>query len=542
MTDIPTRPAERFAIARLGWWPIALGAILAIAAVLRLHDLATRGTWDADQGHDMLVVTRFVQDGIAPLLGPPTSIGDFHHGALYYYLLSPAALIGGGDPIVVVSEIALLGIVAVGLVASLARAAAGPVAGVVAALVMATSSTAVDESTFLWNPNLVAFGSALAVSAAWRAWTTRNARWWLLAAVGQAITQQCHILGWALMPPLAVWLIADARRREGLDRPRVLAVGLASLLLIAATYAPLLASELQTNFHEMRAAVAFIAGGGQGSNADPLVRLVFVTLRILAWPLTGLLTAALAPGVVAGIGVAALLAWRARAATEPERPLVRWIAATVLWSCVVLGVGVSSLASVTPLPVDHYHAFLDPLVDIGLALGVAGLWHAATARPVVASTARLARLTPGTLGATAIVLALVGWNLATQPPTVARDGGYPAAEAAVARAERDLGGEPGLLVSLPDFKTAEAYAYPAKRLGVPLALALADTTGLDRLTVLCDDLFVTGCGGSAEDAVAASYATDAWGFGAASSLVERFRPAAGRTISIYTLGPAPGRP
>ena len=28
-----------------------------------------------------------VRDGVVPLLGPPTSIGDVHHGALYYYLL-----------------------------------------------------------------------------------------------------------------------------------------------------------------------------------------------------------------------------------------------------------------------------------------------------------------------------------------------------------------------------------------------------------------------------------------------------------------------
>ena len=45
------------------------------------------GTWDADQGHDMLVLRAFVRDGVVPLLGPPTSIGDFHHGAA---LLPPA--------------------------------------------------------------------------------------------------------------------------------------------------------------------------------------------------------------------------------------------------------------------------------------------------------------------------------------------------------------------------------------------------------------------------------------------------------------------
>ncbi len=38
--------------------------------------LATAGTWDADQGHDMLVLRALVRDGVVPLLGPPTSIGD----------------------------------------------------------------------------------------------------------------------------------------------------------------------------------------------------------------------------------------------------------------------------------------------------------------------------------------------------------------------------------------------------------------------------------------------------------------------------------
>ena len=57
-----------------------------------------------------------------PLLGPPTSIGDVHHGAWYYYLLSPAAAVTGGDsPLAVVALIALAGIAAVGVVWWLAR-------------------------------------------------------------------------------------------------------------------------------------------------------------------------------------------------------------------------------------------------------------------------------------------------------------------------------------------------------------------------------------------------------------------------------------
>ena len=59
---------------------------------------------------------RSCSDGVVPLLGPPTSIGDFHHGALYYFLLAPAALLTGGDsPLAVTFAIALAGIAAVGV-------------------------------------------------------------------------------------------------------------------------------------------------------------------------------------------------------------------------------------------------------------------------------------------------------------------------------------------------------------------------------------------------------------------------------------------
>ena len=88
-----------------------LGGLLVIAALLRLPGLAGRGTWDADQGNDMATLQAFVTHGVVPLLGPPTSIGNVHHGALYYYLLAPAAIPAGGtDPTAVVLLIALAGI------------------------------------------------------------------------------------------------------------------------------------------------------------------------------------------------------------------------------------------------------------------------------------------------------------------------------------------------------------------------------------------------------------------------------------------------
>jgi 4-amino-4-deoxy-L-arabinose transferase-like glycosyltransferase len=512
-------------------WPAAFVSILALAAVLRFHDLPTRGTWDADQGHDMLVLHAFVVDGVAPLLGPPTSIGDFHHGALYYYLLAPAALLGGGDPAVVVGEIALLGIAAVGLVAALARQVAGIAAGIAAGVLMAVSASAVDESTFLWNPNLVAFSSALAVWAAWRAWSTGRARWWLAAAAGQAITMQCHVLGWTLLAPLAVWLLLDLRRRTGSERRRVIAAGIGGLLLIALTYLPLVASELQTGYHETRSAIAFLAGGGQATAPDPLLRVVFVSLRIIAWPLTGLLTDALAPGVLAAIAAVALLVWRVRVALPPERDLVRWIAATIAWSWLVLGLGVSSLASVTPLPVDHYHAFLDPLVVLAVAFGAAGLWRLATgSRTAMGAWQRSALGLSGPVAAVALIAGLFAWNVAHQPPPIARDGGYPAALAAAQRVAGTVGSRHGLILSVPAFKAPDAYLFPLSRTGAAIEGRVLDPMGLQALVVVCDDLFVDDCGGPAEDAAAGgSFGAD----GPSLRLADRFSPAPGRTLSIY---------
>ncbi len=512
-------------------WPAGFLMIVALAAGLRFHDLATRGTWDADQGHDMLVLRAFVADGVPPLLGPPTSIGDFHHGALYYYLLAPAALVGGGDPTVVVGEIALLGVVAVGLVAVLARQVAGVAAGLAAGLIMAVSASAVDESTFLWNPNLVAFSSALAVSAAWRAWSSGRAGWWLVAAAGQAITMQCHVLGWTLLLPLAAWLLVDARRRVGPERQRVIATGIGGLLLIAASYLPLVASELQTGYHEARSAMAFLAGGGQATAPEPILRVVFVSLRIVAWPLTGLLTDALAAGVVAAVAAVVLLVWRARVAPPAERALDRWIAATICWSWLVLGLGVSSLASVTPLPVDHYHAFLDPLVILAVGFGAAGLWQLAGRSWATSGGSRGPGLgLAGPAAAVTLVGSLVAWNAMHQPPSVARDGGYPAALAAAQRIADTAGSRHGLIVSLPEFKAPDAYLYPLTRIGAAIEGRVPDPLGLQALVVVCDDLFVDDCGGPAEDAAAdGSFRTDGLFF----RLADRFSAAPGRTISVY---------
>jgi hypothetical protein len=130
------------------------------------------------------------------------------------------------------------------------------------------------------------------------------------------------------------------------------------------------------------------------------------------------------------------------------------------------------------------------------------------------------------------VTALIGFNIANQPPAMHRDGGFPAAEVAGARILQAAGNGDLTLRSLPDFKSTEAYGYPLVRAGAVVRVdagsgPVQPTDG--PLVVICDALFAASigapCGGPAEDVIAPP---DRFG-----PPVDRFLAAPGRTISIY---------
>jgi 4-amino-4-deoxy-L-arabinose transferase-like glycosyltransferase len=540
---------------------LVLLGLLVLAALLRVPELAARGTWESDQGHDMLVLRSLVRDGVVPLLGPPTSIGDVHHGAWYYYLLSPAAFLTGGDsPLAVVSLIAAAGIAAVGVVWWLARSIGGPVAGLVAGLVMAISIAAVDESTFIWNPNLIALSSATALAGAWRAWSRGDRRWWIVAAIGTAVTMQCHVLGIAMLPVIGAVFLLDARRRD-LGREAV-----AWVVVFVIAYAPLLVHELTTDFSETRAAIDYVSGGRESSPTALPVRFGIVGLRVVSWPLVGLITDGFVPGVIATAAVVGIVAWRWRRVSEA--PVVRWLGLGLLWSSVALTIAAPSLAVVVPgLPNDHYHAFADPMVFVLVGLGSAALLGArGAARAAASSTAAPAAPAAAVARPVSVapVLAVVGlvalavWNLTHQPPSPHPDGGFPAGEAAGDRVDAALSSagverdDVVLLRSLPDFKSTEAVAYPLSRLerafvaetpkgvapGSVDVVAITSPGGFAGLVLLCDDRFAEAigapCGGAAEAAVTPDEggADSEWG-----PLVDRFLTAPDRWVSVY--GPTP---
>lgn len=552
----PGRPSGATAGGHGRWLELGvLAAILLIAALTRLPGLDARGQWDSDQGHDMAVLAALVQHGLVPLLGPMTSVGTFHHGALYYYLLAPAAALSGADPVAVTVEFALLGIAAVGATWWLGRLVAGPVAAAVAGLLLAVSPAGISESTFIWNPNPIPLFAALAAVGVVQGRRTGRVRWWLLAALGTMATMQLHWLGGVLLlPVVGAWLLdLRRRRRAGLDTGRLRRAGLAGALVIGLGYLPLAIHELTSDASETRAVVAYLTGGGGQAQAGLVGRLLVVAVRSLVWPVAGVVTDRLAASlaalaVVLVLGAAGvLLAGRGASETARARPTTpdgeddarwpaRWLLATLAVSIPALAVLAPSLAVVTPgLPNDHYHAFLDPVVVVLVGAGAAGLARAA-------SSARPAARVAGPVVAAALVAGLAAIAVGAWPPAVSPDGGWRLADAAAARVIDvvDAGWpapEPRLLASLPAFKPDDALRFPLERRGFPLEPEIAEPVsvgGLDTgvVTIVCDPLFddATGfaCGGPAED----RWLADAYPPGT-MQLAERFRAGDRRVVSVY---------
>ncbi len=477
----------------------------------------------------MLVLQGLVDRGEVPLLGPRTSIGTFHHGAVYYYLLAPAAFLSGSDPVAVTGEIALFGIGAVIAVWWLARLVAGPVAGLAAALLMAVSPAGIEASTFIWNPNLIPLASAVAFAAALHAIRSRHARWWLLSAIGAMVVMQCHVLGVVVLPPLIVMWLVDVRGRRRWDGRigPAMGAGAGAIAIIAPATCRSSPTSCGHDFAETRAILAYLGGGGSGAASGVLGRIGIVGLRSVAWPVAGLLTDRLVLALVA-FAVACALAAAAVVVASRRRQggAAGWLAGSVIWAIVALALFAPSLAVITPgLPNDHYHSFLDPLV---LALVAAGLAQVA-GRGLASASSPLRPILAAGAGVLLVVVSVLAW-----PPAVSPDGGWRLADQAAARAAAAVGDGSFVLDGIPPFKNANAMRFPLEHRGAAL---MPDDAAADAgATVLvCDPLFddVMGaaCGGPAEAA---------WLAGRGSTglkAIDTFEAGPRRVISIYRAAP-----
>jgi hypothetical protein len=547
VSDLASRLFARCGIGRREF--LAVAGIVVAAVAFRFVNLAARGGWDSDQGTEMLALRTALMTGHLPTFGPVSSLGNFHHGALSRDVILPASWLGNGDPTWVVGENALLGVLVVVAVWWIARSIGGTPAGLAAALLAAVSAALIGYSTFIWNPTPVEPGAALAYLGAWQAVRTRKAQWWIPAAIGAAVAAQSHIAAFVILLPMAAAYALDLRRGPGERRRSIVMWGVAGALVFVATFLPWIAAEIGDNFADTRGILAYFTSPGSAPAVNPLVRLIFGAIRILAWPLTRwplvdlnsafatafLVASALAIGLVWRLGAtsrrrpagppsdaavgAATVQTTAAEIADTERLGTRLVAFQLLLLIVTLGLGLRAVSEVQALPTEQYHIVADPLVLVAAGLVLGSMWQPLRQRAMTAIRRGVA---------IAAVLALVVWNVGHWPPLESPDGGWPAAQAAATRLELDAGGSSMALVPLFQAKGGDAYGYPLARDGVTLVPPEQAAT----VVVLCDSYWLVGCGGSAEQS---------WQLGDPAGrglvLVDQFKAAPDRTLTVFRRSP-----
>ena len=526
-----------------------VAAIFGLGAALRLVNLPVRGGWDSDQGTEMLGLRAALESGRLPTFGPEaiSVSSSFHHGALYYDLLLPAAWLGNGDPTWVVAEIALLSLIVIPIVWWLARSIGGPAAGLAAALLAAVSAALVSYATFIWNPTLVEPGAAIAYLGAWQAIRTRRPGWWAVAAIGGAVAVQAHIAAGIIALPLGLTFAFDLWRagEAGPSRRRVAAWGAVGVAFFVLTYTPLIVSELGSDFADTRGMLAYFSEPNSATSTALPLRVLFAAIRIVAWPLTRWPIVDFNPAFGLAFLVAATLmiglVWRLGVTARPRRPVssdaavdatvqvaagpdvertgTRFVGLCLLLVIVGLGIGLHAVSEVQELPTEQYHVVADPLVFVAAGLILGGLWRAIPMRRVT-----IARR----VVAVAAVALLLAWNAGHWPPLTSPDGGWPAAQAAAARVERDAAGSSIALVPLYEPKGADAYLYPLTLDG--FTPAASDAAGV--VVLLCDTFWLEGCGGAAETGWLASN-----GLTASLTQIDRFPAAPDRILTVYRRSP-----
>ena len=315
---------------------------------------------------------------------------------------------------------------------------------------------------------------------------------------------QLHVLGVVFLLAILGIALQDLRR----DRRVWLGI-VAGLGLIVVLFLPLIVYELQNGFLETQRVLDYLRGGDEALGGGPVSALAFTLLRVTAWPIVGLVTdvppaASIVLAVTVGLAALGLLR-----ATGAERTGLLWLVGILAWSTVVLAFAAPSLQRVVAgLPNDHYHAFLDPIVAMLIALPAAGLFEAALG--AWRSTRRPGAAIAGWVLAVGLVV-LVATMLVRTPPKVDPDGGWPAMQAAGERIVADTGGASLVLLGLPDFKLPDAIGFPVDHAGghvVVLADLAASPPNTDTIVVACDRLFdsVIGltCGGPAEEDLSTS--------------------------------------
>jgi len=350
----------------------ALGAILTLSAFLQFYRLDDLQHFQGDEGMSVLTARALIVDHQFPVYGLALAVGSAHIGPLFDYLIALPLWLFHYNPTAAVALNGLCQVLAVGLCYGLlARHGGGRIAGLVAALVLATSQEVVYYSRFLW-PNML---PCMVLLIFWSLLELSQGRRYHLALLGiwTGVALQLQPTSVLLAPFFVLYLLLF---RPSAWSRRYALLGLAAMLLL---FAPVIVHELTHHLVETRAWLAY--GHHRNGGYDRALGPTLARVSVLSWRLLGIHQAVWAIGLGAALGVGVCI--RAAEGAALARLLL-------LYSAVCLLGFLFFGSALRP----HYMMPLFPVPALALGL-LAGHWPAmATGRSLSPRLIAVARRLP----------------------------------------------------------------------------------------------------------------------------------------------------
>jgi len=339
------------------WEAFALAAVLVIAGISRLYRIGDYMTFLGDEGRDAIVMRDIITLKHFPLIGPGTSIGQMYLGPLYYYFAAPSLLLAGFSPVGPSIQVALVGVLTVGLLWWIGRQWFGRVPAALISILYALSPTVIVHSRSSWNPNIMPFFALLTMYGIWKVWRLGYWQWLIIAAISYAVVLNSHYLGLLLFPTLTIFLVLS-RRKPGSTRYLLFAIIIFLFLM-----SPLVWFDARHGWNNFGAMKQFF------SDRQTTVNLKAYKAIPNLWPVwrdvvNSLIVAkqsSLATPVAIGlIGLAAYVYWK-----RPSKDFLF----TVIW----ISVGVIGLGLYKQHIYDHYYGFMFPAPFLLFGFGLQSL-------------------------------------------------------------------------------------------------------------------------------------------------------------------------
>ncbi|MDQ3239600.1 MAG: glycosyltransferase family 39 protein, partial [bacterium] len=144
---------------------LILGFIIFGASYIRLSNIRGFQVFLGDQGRDVLIVKKMIDNHRPTFIGPTASVGGFFLGPFYYYLMVIPLILAQMDPVGPAIMVALLSIATTLMCFIFAKRYVSSVAGLIASALYAISSLVVEYARSSWNPNVLPFFSLALVMA-----------------------------------------------------------------------------------------------------------------------------------------------------------------------------------------------------------------------------------------------------------------------------------------------------------------------------------------------------------------------------------------